>query len=152
MRKVWSIFTAILVAFLCTASPIHASQNESVICNHVVQPGETVYCIARGYGVDPWEIAIQSGLVNPHLIYPGQVLSIPDAYRVIAPGPTCATQCAVSSPPACSCNSYHTIVTGQNLYRISMQYGVSAWRIAQCNGIYDPDYIQIADTLCIPTP
>jgi hypothetical protein len=39
---------------------------------------------------------------------------------------------------------------GENLYRISLRYGVSMWRIAQCNSIYDLNYIRVGDVLCIP--
>jgi putative chitinase len=122
----------------------------STICTHVVKPGETIYCIARAYGVDPWAIAAYNGITNPNLIYSGQVLAIPNAYAALPAGPTCAAQCP--APPACTCTAYHTVVTGNNLYRISLYYGVSMWRIAQCNAIYNLNYIRVGDVLCIPTP
>jgi hypothetical protein len=31
-----------------------------------------------------------------------------------------------------------------------VRYGVSRWHIAECNGIYDLNYIRAGDTLCIP--
>jgi LysM repeat protein len=102
--------------------------------------------------VDPWGIASQNGLVNPNMIHPGQVLSIPDAYKTLPAGPTCTSQCPAPTPPACTCSSYHTIVTGDNLYRISLHYGVSMWRIAECNAIYNLNYIRVGDVLCIPSP
>jgi LysM repeat protein len=150
MRRALSLPGIVLTVLLLTASVAHAKPNEAIICNHVVQPGETIYCIARAYGVDPGAIAAQNGILNPNLIYPGQVLAIPDVYVGLPAGPTCASQCP--SPPACTCASYHTIASGENLYRISLLYGVSMWRIAECNGIYNLNLILAGDVLCIPAP
>jgi LysM repeat protein len=153
MRKVFPILLAVLVSFLSAAPTAYARPSETVtICNHVVKSGETIYCIARAYGVDPWAIASYNGLVNPSLIYPGQVLAIPDSYKSIGAGPTCVRQCGGPTPPACTCADYHTVVTGDNLYRLSLHYGVSMWRIAECNGIYNLNYIRVGDVLCIPAP
>lgn len=44
---------------------------------HVVQPGETLYSIARQYGVSPQAIIDANPLKNPNLIYPGDTLIIP---------------------------------------------------------------------------
>jgi LysM repeat protein len=151
MRRAFVIL-AVVLTLLLFAAPAHAKPNGwATICSHVVQSGETIYCIGRAYGVDPWAIAAHNGLVNPNMIYPGQVLAIPDAYASIPAGPTCVAQCG-GPPPSCTCASYHTIVSGENLYRISLFYGVSMWRIAECNGILNLNYILAGDVLCIPTP
>ena len=122
--------------------------------NHVVQPGETIWCIARGYGVSPWAITAQNGLVNPNRIEPGTILSIPDAPATLPAGPTCAPQWTGDGPgwPSsdCSCAYYHTLSQGSNLYRTSLLYGVSMWRIADCNGILNLNHIQAGRVLCIP--
>lgn len=44
---------------------------------HIVRKGETVYKIAKRYGLDWREIAGYNHLGNPNLIYPGQRLLIP---------------------------------------------------------------------------
>ena len=44
---------------------------------HIVQPGETLFSIARQYGISPWAIAVANNLRNPNLIYVGQRLAIP---------------------------------------------------------------------------
>jgi LysM repeat protein len=46
---------------------------------HVIQSGETIYSIARRYGVDPQAIIDANGLANPNFIQPGQTLIIPAA-------------------------------------------------------------------------
>lgn len=44
---------------------------------HIVQPGETLYRIARYYGTTVQAIAALNGIFNPNLIYVGQRLVIP---------------------------------------------------------------------------
>jgi LysM repeat protein len=45
---------------------------------HTVKYGQTLYSIARHYGVSPWAIARCNGIYNMNLIYAGQRLCIPD--------------------------------------------------------------------------
>jgi LysM repeat protein len=109
-----------------------------------------LFCIGRGYGVDPYAIARANSVVNPNLIYPGQVLAIPDVPRFLPPGPVCARQCGAPTPVPATCRWYHTVVWGENLYRISLRYGVSMWAIAEANYIFNLHYIQAGQVLCIP--
>lgn len=44
----------------------------------------------------------------------------------------------------------YTVQTGDTLASISRQFGVGVDQIAAINGIYNPNYIQIASVLCIP--
>lgn len=151
MRRAFPALMLVLALLLSTASVAYARPNEwTTICQHTVRPGETIYCIARAYGVDPCAIAAHNGIVNPNRLCPGQVLAIPNAYKTLPPGPTCARQCGTCDTCTCTCTTYHTVACGENLYRISLKYGVSMWRIAQCNGIYNLNYIRWGDVLCIP--
>ncbi len=116
---------------------------------HTVQSGETLYCIARAYGVDPWAIASTNGIVNPNLIYPGAVLAIPNVPKSLPAGRVCPRQFNGGTPPT-SCRWYHSVVSGDNLYRISLHYGVSMYAIAEANGITNLNLIFVGQTLCIP--
>jgi LysM repeat protein len=140
MRKVLiAVGIALFLVALVTPTA-HARPNEwYTIAYHTVKPGETLFSIGRLYGVSPWAIASHNGIVNPNRIYAWQVLAIPNAYWW--PGPY---------PHPCYCRTYHTVVHGQNLYRISLLYGVSMWHIARCNGIYNLNHIWAGQTLCIP--
>lgn len=44
---------------------------------HVVQPGETLYAIARRYGISGRELIAANKLANPNIIYVNQKLAIP---------------------------------------------------------------------------
>jgi len=64
-----------------------------IIGHHIAQPGDTIFCIARGYGVLPGAIAQANGLSFTSLIRPGQDLAIPAVqWTNITDGPVCAPQ------------------------------------------------------------
>jgi LysM repeat protein len=70
-----------------------------IIGRHTVLPGETLFCIARGYGVQPTAIAQANGLPSNANIRSGQVLAIPQVRWVnISAGPVCAPQFASPFP------------------------------------------------------
>ncbi len=54
------------------------------------------------------------------------------------------------SPVSANCGVYHTVVSGQNLFRISLRYGVSIQSIASANGIADVRRIYAGQVLYIP--
>lgn len=152
MRRVSRILVLVLALLLVTTTAAYARPNEwSTIGTHTVRWGETIFCIARAYHVDPWAIASHNGITNPSVIKPRQVLNIPNAYARIPGGPRCVRQFGTPNGyHPCTCSTYHTIACGENLYRISLKYNVSMWRIARCNGIRNLNYIRWGDTLCIP--
>ena len=100
--------------------------------NYVVKPGDTLYKIAKQFGISWVEIAEANGLVNPNVIYAGQMIKIP----VDAP-----------SPPA---EVYHVVKPGETLFRISLQYGLPWLAIANANQIGPPYVIYAGQTLVIP--
>lgn len=46
----------------------------------------------------------------------------------------------------------HTVASGENLYRISRQYGVSMQAIQERNNLSDPNHIYVGQQLIIPSP
>lgn len=44
--------------------------------SHVVRPGETLWSISRIYNTTIEELSSKNGLVNPNILYPGQILRI----------------------------------------------------------------------------
>ena len=59
---------------------------------HVVQPGDSIYSIARRYNISPQKIIIDNELQNPNVLVPGQTLVIltPETVHVVQPGETLA--------------------------------------------------------------
>lgn len=151
MRRVLPIVAVVVALLLATATTAFAKPVAwSTICNHTVRSGETIYCIARAYGVSANAIISYNGIVNPNCIHAGLVLAIPDAYATLPAGPVCVRQCGAPPMPVCTCSTYHTVLAGQNLYRIALTYGVNMWSIAGCNGILNLNRIRTGQVLCIP--
>jgi hypothetical protein len=143
-----------------------------VLGQHTVRPGETLYCIGRAYGVDPWAIGTQNDLAQPSRIYSGMVLAIPDVAAEMPLGPVCAPQLDAAAPvppvetpapdsaspplPApplcggCTCEWMHIVAAGDTLTRVSLLYGRDVWTIARCNCIQNVNFIRTGDLLCIP--
>lgn len=141
-----------------TPTPTPTPVSGTILGYHTVRAGETLFCIGRAYGVDPYAIALHNVIVNPSLIYAGQVLAIPWAPRILPPGRVCPSQFGGPAPTAVpgatavppSCRYYHTVVPGENLYRIGLRYGVNYWAIARASGISNPHFILPGWRLCIP--
>jgi LysM repeat protein len=133
-----------------TATPsVTATPTGNILGYHTVRPGETLYCIGRAYGVDPYAIASQNSILNPSIIHAGDVLAIPNAPRGLPPGRVCPRQFDGGTPPP-ACRWYHTVVLWENLYRIALRYGVSMWTIAEANHLFNLNYIRAGQVLCIP--
>jgi len=99
---------------------------------YVVQWGDTVYGIARKFGLPPDAIIQANNLANPDYIYVGQVLIIP---TVPAPPPGPVT---------------YVVQPGDNLYRISLKFQVPVQAIVAVNHIVNPWYIRAGQVLIIP--
>jgi LysM repeat protein len=125
---------ALLAQALLAAAPAYA-QTTTV---HIVQRGETLYSIARHYGVSVGAICAANSIANPRLIRAGQRLVIP-----VASG-------APASPGGPSAGATHVVQPGENLYRIALRYGTTIPTLAAANGISEPTQIRVGQTLVIP--
>ncbi len=153
------IYGFVALALLFPAGQIMAAGGGwDILGQHTVKAGETLFCIGRAYGVDPYAIATQNSVVAANVIHPGAVLDIPDATKTIVPGPVCAAQFGTPVPPVtppdacggCTCATSHPVLYGNTLTQIAALYGVDMWTIAQCNCIFNLNFIRAGDTLCIP--
>jgi LysM repeat protein len=108
---------------------------------YVVQRGDTLYSIARRFGVSVWQLASINNIYNVNLIYVGQVLIIPTGMP--GPGP------APSPVPAPGPTRY-VVQYGDTLYAISRRFGVNVWQLASYNNIANPNYIYVGQVILIP--
>ncbi len=90
-----------------------------------VQPGDSVYAIARRQGVPMRAIIVANDLHPPYVLRPGQGLTLP-AQRV------------------------HVVAPGDTVYGLSRLYGPSMAAIANANGLAPPYGIQAGQRLVIP--
>jgi LysM repeat protein len=100
---------------------------------YVVQPGDTLYSIARRFGTTVWAIARANHIVNPHLIYVGQ--------RLVIRG---------GSPTTPPCMRRHIVRYGETLTSIARRYGTTVWRLARINNLANPNVIYAGQRLIVP--
>ncbi len=130
MRNKWLSIVLVIVTLvlLVGVAPASAAPNKGSVV-HIVRRGETLYSIARRYGVDMWSIARTNGIANPNHIYAGQRLVIPAGW---------------------SGQTVHVVRRGETLLYIAARYGVNAWTIARANGVTNLNHIYVGQRLVIP--
>ncbi len=137
-----------------TATPVPSEPTTTPTTNgtHTVQSGETLFSIARRYGVGVADLAQLNGLVNTNLIYVGQPLQIPGgAGNTPTPAPI-ATPTPTSEPTSepTSTSTMHIVQSGETLSVIALRYGVTINSIMQANGLSNANYIYVGQALTIP--
>jgi LysM repeat protein len=111
---------------------VTVASSPAVEDTHTVTPGDTLYDIARRYGVSWDQVAEANGLAAANQIYAGQVLKIP----VDAPGPVHAI--------------LHHVHRGDTLTGIARQYGLTTAELAEANGLAAPYVIYPGQAITIP--
>jgi N-acetylmuramoyl-L-alanine amidase len=100
-----------------------------------VKPGDSLTSIANRHGTTVERLANLNDLRNPNHIVIGQTLKVPGRSGGGGGGGA----------------STHTIRPGQSLSGIAKRYGVSAQRLAEVNGIRNPNLIFAGQTLKVPS-
>ena len=128
--------TAILLAFMFVALGTNA-QNESYFL-HTVTKGQGLYSISRMYGVTEADIiALNPG--SDIVIKVGQQLRIPQNN---------ITQEATSNQQ--EGQRFHTIKTGETLYRLKVIYNLSAREICEANPGLSAENFKVGQVVTIP--
>lgn len=100
---------------------------------YTVKKGDTLDEIAKMFGFTWADLQAENKLTRPNLIYPGQVLKIPNA---------------IPEAPKATYVVY-TVVAGDTLDRIAQKYGTTWQAIADLNGIKNPNLIYPGQVLRI---
>jgi LysM repeat protein len=127
-----------VVAFLLWLPAARAFADPVV---HIVQPGDTLYNLARRYGTTVEAIEQANGLHNASLIYRGQHLVIPDS---TGEDGSFQPMSRVSSPPA------YTVQPGDTLVGIAVRFGVTVRELAAVNHLAQWDLIFAGQQLRLP--
>lgn len=124
-----------------TATPIGpVPQPPAGTCVHIVSAGENLFRISLRYGTTVHVLAAANGIPNINLILVGQRITIPNC-----------TGGSVPPPPPPGGGTIHTVMQGENLFRISLRYGVSLSALLAANPqITNPNLIYINQQIVIP--
>ena len=113
------------------------SAQEQVI-KHTVEPGETIYSIARKYKTTPYKILKYNSGLDTH-IHPGQVILIPAGESVLD----------TIKKAGYAGFKYHTVKENETLFSISKQYNTSLEDIISVNHI-EENNIKLGQVIIIP--
>lgn len=130
-----------------TAQPPMTSQPVT----YVIQFGDTLSGIASRFGTTTRELARLNGITNPNLIYYGQLLIISTGVSVTPVPTSAATRVPTLVPTPITGQSYR-VMPGDNLYTISLRFGVPLYRLIEANNLTNPNRIYIGQVLIIPNP
>lgn len=128
----------LLMAVPSAAAPAKAPSHAII---YTVRPGDTLFSIARRFGVSVGGIAMANHIVNPNLIFVGQRLVIPAGYPPPFPPPF--------APPAAA---VYIVQPGDTLFSIALRFGTTVFAIATANNIPNPNVIFVGQRLVIPRP
>lgn len=147
---------------------------------YTVVPGDTLYAIAARYRTTVAELAARNGILNPNLIYPGQVLAVPAASEPVStytvrPGDTLSSIAGrfntsvgelasinnISNPNLIypgqvlrltdrAENTFYRVLSGDTLSGIALRFGTTVSAIAAQNHISNPNLIYTGEILSIP--
>ncbi len=152
--------TLLILALLCfittlSAQPVTVTRSEVKVTEsgqtfylHTVGAGQTLFSIARAYGVDQAEIVKHNPGADVQL-HAGQTLKIPDTS---APAEQ-ATPPAADPPTITPTSGVHVVGSGETLFGISRRYNVSVAEIMAANPhITQFDNLRIGEEIHIPEP
>jgi murein DD-endopeptidase MepM/ murein hydrolase activator NlpD len=145
-----------------------------------VGPGMTLYSVARANNISVAELAAANGIKAPYSVHTGQVLRMPGAGAAprvasqnaippdntsfsepsdtpIAPKPGAPAGTAAAKPfksgpsvAAAGTGDLHTVATGDTLFSLGRQFGVSPYAIADANGLPHNAQLVLGQKVRIP--
>ena len=95
---------------------------------YTVRPGDTLWAISRRFDTTVAELADLNHIADPNLIYPGQVLEIPDAPDDLI----------------------YRVMPGDTLSALALRFDTTVSAIAALNHIANPNLIFVGQDLLIP--
>ncbi len=116
---------------------------------HTVQRGETLFRIAKTYGVDLDALARANGIADATKIHSGLVLRVSRLGSVSAPAASAKPDPQPPAAPAADRKRY-LVQRGDSLSEIGARLNMSWQAIADVNGITDPNALKAGLSLLLP--
>ena len=112
-----------------------APSSRQYIKTYIVQSGDTLTSIAKKFNTTVERIALLNNIINPNLIYPGQILKIETSIN--------------SDTRGYNFNSLYTVQKGDTLLGIARKLDTDYKELAQKNDITNPNLIYPGEVLKI---
>ncbi len=133
------------------AAPSYApAQNGHV----TVQPGQTMYSIARANGLTVSQLARVNNIRAPYTLAVGQRLAVPGTSNPVSPRPTVAFANAPAPraqvQSSSGNNGVHIVRPGETLYSLGRAYEMRPHKIAAYNGLSMNRGLNIGQRIRIP--
>ncbi|HDD24202.1 MAG TPA: LysM peptidoglycan-binding domain-containing protein [Chloroflexi bacterium] len=123
------------------AQPIHWA-------SYMFQAGDTLFSVAKRYGLT-WQIVAQvNKLLSPQAVWPGLVIRVPVSSPAIEP-----VEGDSNLPSGATATGYgipYFVRPGDTALRIALAHGVSTWALAVNNHIANPALIYPGQELMLP--
>ena len=130
----------LLISALVFSTQWAAAQTENYFL-HTVTKGQGLYSISRMYGVTEADI-IKLNPGSDVVIKAGEQLRIPQTKKVEA---------TIETAPTNATNErFHTIKTGETLYRLTVIYGLTAREICNANPGLSAENFKVGQVIIIP--
>jgi len=111
---------------------------------HIVAPGETLFSIARGWGVTLQALRDINGFSQDRVLRAGERIRIPQSARVAAPPqPPLA-------PPNIAHLTEHTVAPGETLFGIAQANGITLQALRDINGFSQNCVLRAGERIKIP--
>ncbi|MDR1363047.1 MAG: LysM peptidoglycan-binding domain-containing protein [Spirochaetaceae bacterium] len=130
-------FVLALLGRISFCEPLFA--NEEII--HVVKSGDTIYGLAREYGVKVEEILFLNSIDDARKIQSGQHIRIPSTSAMVPP---------INSDPKAPSVVLHWVQKGETLFGIARQYNVPIQEIRTINNFTDKYVLKAGDVIKLP--
>lgn len=137
MTQFRQIFTLLII--LSISISIKAQESNTII--HTVNKGQTLYSISKLYGTTVEEI-VKMNPESATTLYIGQQLSIPSKKE--EPGNKSVIKKDNNG------KLFHTIQSGETLYRLSKHYGITTQEICDANPGLSTSNFRVGETIRIP--
>ena len=136
-----------VMAFLARSAPVFARYHR-----YTVRPGDTLYAIARHYGVPVAAIERHNSGVTARVLRPGETLVIPlEVLSATPPVPfTAAAPVTAAQPVARQFSGTHVVVSGDTLWSLARRHGTTAQELAAANGMGVNQTLSVGRALRVP--
>ena len=120
-----------------------------------VQPGQTLYSIARANELSPDQLASANNIAPPYAIRVGQQLRVPGRADPAAPAARYAPQTIEAANAPTSRSQFgqsdtHVVRPGETLFAVGRSYRMDPFTIARYNQLSEPYALSVGQTLRIP--